>query len=168
MRRNGFTLAEVLIVLLVLSISVLAIIPLTGTDELTDVRAAAELLASDIEETQARNLATPDAPTCLIPNSANDGWHLALADVPDQPIPSASGTPHERRFGTGALATASTLRMSIPDLPSDGLRFDDQGAPLLNGAPIQFTIEGTQTGHRAHVTLSAATGRVSIALAGVE
>ncbi|MEE2680963.1 MAG: prepilin-type N-terminal cleavage/methylation domain-containing protein [Planctomycetota bacterium] len=165
MRSRGFTLAELLIVLMVLSISVMAVIPLAGTDELTDVRAAAELLASDIEDTQARNLATPDAPTCLVPSKNHDGWHLALSEHPEQPITSASGAPHQRRFGSGALSTAATLRMSGPNLPDDGLRFDDQGAPLMGDSPIQFTIEGIRTGQRAYITLSTATGRVSIAIA---
>ena len=165
MKRTGFTLAELLIVLLILSISLLAVIPLAGTDELTDVRAAAELLASDIEETQARNLATPEMPTCLVPNRESDGWHLALVDSPEDPIAAASGEPHARRFGTGTLATASTLRLVIPELPNDGLRFNDQGTPLMGTDPVQFTIEGTQTGQCAHITLSSATGRVSIALA---
>ena len=109
MKRHGFTLAELLIVLLVLSISVLAVIPLAGTDEMTDVRAAAELLASDIEETQARNLATPDAPTCLVPNAENDGWHLALANTPERPISGLSGEPHARRFGAGELRGPALL-----------------------------------------------------------
>ena len=168
MSRRGFTLAELLIVLLILSISVLAVIPLAGTDELTDVRAAAELLASDIEETQARNLATPENPTCLVPNLEKDGWHLALADSPKKPIAGASGEPHARRFGAGTLATASSLRLVTPNLPEDGLRFDDQGAPLMGNAPLQFTIEGTKTGQSAQITLSSATGRFSIALASEE
>ena len=165
MNRRAFTLAELMIVLLILCLSALAIIPLAGTDERTDVRAAAELLAADIEETQARNLANPRSPTCLVPNATADGWHLALAEAPHEPISGVLGDPHRRRFGSGSLATARTLRLIMPSLPADGLRFDDQGAPVMGSTPIQFRIEGTETGHSAKVTLSSATGRVSIVMA---
>ena len=162
--ERGFTLTEVLIVVLVLSISAMVIVPLAGSDELTDLRAAAELLAADIEEVQARNLASPEAPTSLVTSDQLDGWHLARADAPGEPLEGIDGRPRTRSFGSGALATADSLRLVPPPLPTDGLRFDDQGAPLMQEAEILFRILGTDTGSTAEVSLSSATGRVSVTM----
>ena len=149
---------------LVLSISAMVIVPLAGSDELTDLRAAAELLAADIEEVQARNLASPEEPTSLITSEHLDGWHLARAGIPEEPIAGIDGRPRIRSFGTGALASADSLRLEPPPLPLDGLRFDDQGAPLMQDVEILFRILGTDTGSAAEVSLSSATGRVSVTM----
>ena len=149
---------------LVLSISAMVIVPLAGSDELTDLRAAAELLAADIEEVQARNLASPEEPTALVTSEYLNGWHLARAATPEEPITGIDGRPRTRSFGTGALATADSLRLEPPSLPTDGLRFDDQGAPLMQDVEILFRIQGTDTGSTAEVSLSSATGRVSVTM----
>ena len=164
MNTRGFTLPELMIVVLVLSISAMVVVPLTRSDEATDIGAAAELLAADIEEVQARNLADPRQPTSLVPSEQRDGWHLAWSEAPEQPIPGIDGTLRARCFGVGALASAGSLTLELPELPADGLRFDDQGAPLTQDTRLLFKILGTETAHAAEVTLSPATGRVSIAM----
>lgn len=160
--RRGFTLAELLMVIVVLAIASALIAPLTGNDESTALRAAAELLAADIEDVQARTLANPDNASCLVPRADGSGWHIALVQSPSQPIESIDGQPFVRAFGSGALASATTIRLRTPSLPGKFLTFDDQGAPVSIEGPVYFEIAGMEDDSTITVVLSAATGRVSI------
>ena len=161
--RRGFTLTELLMVVVVLAIASALIAPLAGNDEGTALRATAELLAADIEDVQARTLANPIEATCLVPRADGSGWHIALVQSPYEPIESIDGQALERSFGSGALASATTIRLRTPPLPENRLTFDDQGAPVSIEGPVHFEIIGTEKDRTLKVVLSAATGRVSIA-----
>ncbi len=161
-RRRGFTLAELMVVVSVISLTALVLIPSGGEEHGAAMRSAAELLAADIEDTQARMLADPLDPTCLFVNEAGDGWHLARTSAPLAPILGRDGMPRSRRFGEGALAHAESLTLSVPLLPDDVLSFDDQGAPIQHEGELEFTLNAPESDTRLSVLISASTGRVSI------
>ncbi len=160
--RRGFTLAELMVVLSVISMITLVLIPAVGDGQSTALRGAAELLAADIEDTQARMLADPLNPTALFVNDAGDGWHLARTVDPMTPILGRDGFPRIRRFGEGPLAHAEALRLSAPPLPVGGLAFDDQGAPIQNEGELEFTLQARESDARLGVVISASTGSVKI------
>lgn len=160
--RRGFTFAELLIVISILAIVSALLVPLAGYDDATGVRAAAELLAADIEDVQARSLAEPNQASCLVPYEDGSGWYIARMEQAGQPIDGADGRPLVRRLGTDVLSGSSGVVFGAPSLPVGGLGFDDQGAPVALGGPIAFELvarDGTLT---LQVEISAATGRVSI------
>ena len=163
MKHRGFTLAEMMMVMLVLSITTMLVVPLAGDDERTRIRAVAELLASDIEEVQSMNLSDPARPTCLVPRRELDGWHVATNAEPDVPVSDIAGEPHRRRMGSGLFADAGDLEITPPDLPGGILGFDDQGAPMVEDSVILFRITGTSGSASAEISLSS-TGRVSISM----
>ena len=160
--RRGFTLTELMVVISVISTIALVLIPATGDGESTALRGAAELLAADIEDTQARMLADPLNPTGLFVNEAGDGWHLARIADPINPILGRDGLPRIRRFGEGALAHAGTLTLAPPSLPGGGLSFDDQGAPIQNEGELEFVLMAGEGDARLGVFISASTGSVKI------
>lgn len=160
--QRGFTFAELLIVVVILAIASALVVPLVTDDESIGLRAAAELLASDIEEVQTRTLADPGSPMCLIPHEDGSGWHIGLVDNPNDPITGIDGQLRIRTFGIGALVGAKRAHLQAPDLPVVGLTFDDQGAPTLTDSTLCFEITGHQDQKGFAVLLSNATGRVSI------
>jgi prepilin-type N-terminal cleavage/methylation domain-containing protein len=160
--RRGLTLAELMVVISVISMTALLLIPAAGDDQRTALRAAAELLAADIEDTQARMLADPLSPTSLFVNEDGDGWHLARNANPSEPILGRDGLPRTRRFGDGALANAKGLTLSPPSLPGGGLSFDDQGAPIQNEGELEFILHAQEGDSNLGVLISASTGSVKI------
>ena len=149
-------------VLAIMAITSSMILPLVGDNETSQLRAAAELLAADIEDVQGRSLAEPGSPTCLQVASDGLGWHIALASDPAEPISNVEGRPMTRRFGQGGLSGCTEVTLSAGDLPADGLQFDDQGAPESLSGSIEFLL-GTHGGEAMlRVTISASTGRVTI------
>ena len=160
--RRGFTLAELMVVISVISMGAFVLIPAVGDGQRTALRGAAELLAADIEDTQARMLADPLNPTGLFVNEAGDGWHLARTALPMEPIIGRDGLPRSRRFGEGALAHARALTLTPPPLPGGALAFDDQGAPIQDEGELEFTLRADETDARIDVSISASTGSVKI------
>lgn len=160
--QRAFTFAELLIVISILAIVSALLVPLAGNDDATGVRAAAELLAADIEDVQARSLAEPNQASCLVPYADGSGWHIARMDDPAQPIDGIDGQPLMRRFGSGVLSGCSAVEFSTPTLPASGLGFDDQGAPVALAGRITFLLATDDGTLVLGVEVSAATGRVSI------
>ncbi|MDG2031610.1 MAG: type II secretion system protein [Phycisphaerales bacterium] len=161
--RRAFTLAELLMVLGIMAITTSMILPLAGDNDVSRLRAAAELLAADIEDVQGRSLANPGAPTCLRVTEGGVGWHLAFAEEPEEPILDIEGRPLVRRFGAEALAGCAGVSLQVEDLPEDGLQFDDQGAPVALPATIDFLLmAGDEPPSTFRVRVSASTGRVTI------
>ena len=160
--RRAFSLAELLMVLAIMAITSSMILPLVGDNEASQLRAAAELLAADIEDVQGRSLAEPGSPTCLQVASDGSGWHIALVSDPGQPISDFEGRPLSRRFGRDGLAGCSEVVLSANDLPSAGLQFDDQGAPASVPGRIDFLLNTLEGESSLRVAVSASTGRVTI------
>lgn len=159
--RRGVTLAELMMVLAIMAIASSAILPLVGAESTSRLRAAAELLAADIEDVQARSLAAPRAPICLLVDEGGTGWRLALVSDPGTPIPDASGRPRARTFGHDVLAGCEELELVVSELPDEGLRFDDQGAPVALAGPIDFRLRA-EDGSTLRISVSASTGRVTM------
>lgn len=160
--RRAFSLAELLMVLAIMAITSSVILPLIGDNDASQLRAAAELLAADIEDVQGRSLAEPNAQTCLRVASDGSGWHIALASSPNEPLPDIQGQPMLRQFGFGVLAGSPEVTLSSNELPEVGLQFDDQGAPESLPGSIDFLL-GTREGESIlRVAVSASTGRVTI------
>lgn len=160
--RRAFTFAELLIVISILAIISALLVPLASSDNATGVRAAAELLAADIEDVQARSLAEPNKASCLVPYEDGSGWHIAHMDDSALPIDGIDGQPLTRQFGSGVLAGCSGVTFTPPVLPPNGLGFDDQGAPVALAGAITFLLEADEGSLVLGVEVSAATGRVSI------
>ena len=158
--RRGFTLFELMMVVSILAIVASIVVPLVGNDESSRLRAAAELLAADIEDVQAKALVEPEAPGCLVIDGDGSGWRLVHAEAPDQPLLGPDGRPVRRAFGSDALAGCPGLSISAEGLPGSGLRFDDQGAPTALSETLSFELRGGE--NRMYVRVSASTGRVSI------
>jgi prepilin-type N-terminal cleavage/methylation domain-containing protein len=161
--RRAFTLAELLMVLGIMAVTTSLILPFAGDNDVSRLRAAAELLAADIEDVQGRSLAEPGAPTSLLVAEDGAGWHLALAEEPEEPILDIEGRPLVRRFGADSLAGCTGVSLQVEDLPEDGLQFDDQGAPVALPGTIDFLLmAGDEPPLTLRVRVSASTGRVTI------
>ena len=163
-KTRGFTLVELMMSLTVLAIAAAGVVPLLSNDQTAVLRAAAELLAADIEDVQARALAEPEDPLCLVVSDDGLGWHVALMSDPQTPLAGIDGLPRVRRFGQGALASARDAWVIVPAWQGTPgcLGFDDQGAPMGLTEPMGFEMRCESEPDPFVVCVSAATGRVSI------
>jgi prepilin-type N-terminal cleavage/methylation domain-containing protein len=160
--RRGFTLTELMMVVTVLAMVTVIIVPMAADNDASQLRAAAELLAADIEDIQARSLANPAETTCLQTLPEGNGWQLENMANPGVPILGPDGEPLIRRFGTPPLAGSSEVLMATDALPGTGLRFDDQGAPISLSSKVSFDLGMSDGQTRLRVEVSASTGRTAI------
>ncbi|MDZ7707506.1 MAG: prepilin-type N-terminal cleavage/methylation domain-containing protein [Trueperaceae bacterium] len=112
MRRQGFTLLELLILLAVLAI-VFAIAALDVRPLNNEARNAANEVASAVRLTRARAMATTSAHRLVLASGAELRMEAAVA------CDDASGWTDETRFATTLSGTAEIAELSDTGLPAD-------------------------------------------------
>ncbi len=151
-----------MMVIVILAIASSIVIPFAGDNNAGRLRASAELLASDIEDIQARALAEPTDPIRLRVDEDGEGWSLEHVNDPGTPLEGLDGRPVTRRLGEDTLSGMDNVVVLVPDLPEDGLQFDDQGAPIELADSIVFELTIREGEERLQVEVSASTGRTAI------
>lgn len=155
---RGFTLLEIMMVIVVIAIATLAILPTAGGDQPLSLQSASSMLASDIEFAQASSVADPSDPVVLVFGNKGDSYWLARASAPETPIDkpgAASGTKYEVHLEDLGLVGSSLTVEGV------GLyiRFDAMGR-LAQGSDILATL--ASPAGRIEVSIDAATGSVSL------
>lgn len=156
--RSGFTLLEIMMVVVVIAIATLAILPTAGGDQPLSLQSASALLAADIEFAQASSVSDPSDPVVVAFGNKGDSYWLARASAPETPIDkpgAAPGTKYEVHLEDLGLVGSSLTIQGV------GLyiRFDSMGR-LAQGSDILATL--TSPAGRIEVSIDAATGSVSL------
>jgi len=153
--RGGFTLVELIVVLVILAIASLMVIP--GVASLGDVSAtsAARLLAGDLQYAQNAAI-TYQQPVTVAFNTATESYGLTNASGPlIHPMTKADYTvdlPSQRGFEGANVVSASFGG-------SPAVTFDELGAPDSAGSVT------LQVGpHVYRVDVAAATGKVTVSV----
>jgi len=145
--RPGFTLVELLIVIVLLGIVGGLALPMLGDSKQLQLREAARLLAADIEFTQNESIAHGDDPRMIKFDTANNQYWIAPASAPDTPITDiVLQEPYLVSLGSGRAAGVGLVTIQSIDLSGDDeLRFDAYGSPDQTG-PATITLSaGTST-----------------------
>src|SRR5438477_11555363 len=85
-RRRGFTLVELMMVILVVSIIASLALPALSDTNTARLQAAAAVLASDIETAQGLSISNPQAKYTVRFDPGVNRWWVALTTTPDTPI----------------------------------------------------------------------------------
>jgi len=168
MRNNGreilpgFTLVEVLIVLVIVGIIAVIAVPLYSSAASVQLKTAANMIASDIEYAKSMAMSTGRNYSVVFDTSAES---YRINDFAGQVI------PHPVRIGVNYIVDfASDVRLDKVDIASTTLgamnmiRFDSLGAPYngsggsLNNGLIRLRAEG----NTLTVRIEPVTGYVSI------
>jgi prepilin-type N-terminal cleavage/methylation domain-containing protein len=160
-KRSGFSLVELLLVLVVLGIAVNLAMPMMGSTEPSRLRAAARLLEADLGAARIRSITHADDPCIVIFDPTADGYHLAHRSDSNAPITNqANGTTYRVVFGKGRASKMEGVR--IEDLAMGGDQRLGFGGYGELDQPTEAQITLTTENHRLHLTLDPATGEVTV------
>ena len=153
----GFTLVEIIIVIMVLAIAAALAVPMIGDTSSDKLRGAASMLVADIGFAQVESIAHGDDLRLLVFDNPNDTYHIAAAGDTATPITNPiNKLPYLRDYGSG---TADSLTGVTID--SYSLGGDDELGFNVYGALDQAT-DATITlgckGFSVTVTVDAETG----------
>jgi prepilin-type N-terminal cleavage/methylation domain-containing protein len=163
-RCRGFTLVEVMLVVLVLAIVAAVATARMGKSDVQKLVAAAQLLAADLAFAQVESITHGEDPRVVVfntPANAPHGYHIAAAATPNTAIINPVGKmPYEVRFGFGRAAPLDGVTITGQSVGGDGrLGFGLYGQ-------LDQTINATITlacgGKSIMLTVNAVTGETTI------
>lgn len=160
-RPAGFTLIELMIVVLVLAIAAALAVPMMGNTASNKLRGAASMLVADLAFAQVECVAHGDDPRLLVFDNPNDTYHIAAASDPATPITHPiAGRPYLIDYGQGAAASLTNVTLDSYDLNGD----DQLGFGIYGGLdqPTAATITLECDGLTVTVTADPNTGEATI------
>jgi len=158
--RRGFTLIEILLVVVIVMISSALVLPMFQQNESTRLAGAARLLAADLSYAQMESISHGDDPRVVVFDTVNATYRIAPSSDPSTPIAGDAGMPYSVSFGTGRAA--SLTGVTIQSVSVGG---DDTLGFLLYGQLDQTTDATVTLGSgnfSLTLTVDAVSGEVSI------
>jgi len=125
-RFNGFTLVEIIIVVVILGIAAMMAVPMFSGAADMQVRAAANRLAADLD--YAKGLAVTYQKSCsVVFNPANESYQIQYADGTSVKNPVRPDQDYIVSFSTDS--NMSRVNIDSTDLTDDTVTFDYMGSP---------------------------------------
>lgn len=162
---RGYTLAEMLIVVVIVGLIGTLAIPQAVGIRTPRLRTAASVLAADLEFCQSQNINDTAAHYVMVFNVPNNSYLMALSTTPTIPITHpGDAQPFLNDFTTGrnAALTGVTLQ-SVTNVPTTNalvtLSYDCFGKPQIT-QNATFTL--LADGNTMTLTLDASTGDITI------
>lgn len=159
-RCRAFTLLEVLIVVSVIAVVAAIVSPMFSDDAPLRVRAAARVLASDIEYAQVLSIAHPQQPMVVKFSDDLASYWLALASDPELPIAREdTGEPYLVTFGAGRASPAEGIALELVDVKANCIQFTSTGG--LNEFSVTPIIRIIHGESGAALTVAPTTGSIT-------
>lgn len=154
-------MVEIMIVVLVLAIIGALVVPMHSDADVTRLRAAARLMAADLDYVQIESITHSDDPRALVVDQANNRYRIAAMSDTSTPIthPIDHG-PYQVEFGLGRAHQMAGVTIVNYDLDGDEeLSFGAYGNPdQTNDATVTLGI-GAYT---VTLTIDAVTGATTV------
>lgn len=159
--RWGFTLVELLIVLVVLAIVAALALPSAESTITSKLIGAARMVAADLEFAQSDSIAHAADPRVFRIDQANDQYWIAPVSDVNSPIDDpGSRSAFRITFGEGKASAMSGITISSYDFAGDDeLRFDRFGSP---DQTTVATLELSCAGRTMTISVAPQTGEVSV------
>jgi type II secretion system protein H len=166
MRHAGYTLVEILVVVVILALAAAIVIAGLGSTNDAQVTSAARVLANDLE--LVRNMTvTTQVPHGLVFSTDRRSYKV-VANYAGQPYGSVTAVAHPvkagERFEVTLASQAGMGSVSVTSVNFNGrtyVTFDPEGEPSYGGS---VTLQAGTSG--MIVSVSALTGRVTVTRAG--
>ncbi|MBN1973574.1 MAG: GspH/FimT family pseudopilin [Sedimentisphaerales bacterium] len=155
-KSSGFTLIEIIIVVVILSIAALAAIPLMSSAAGVQIRSATNLIAADLEYAKSMAISRGQY-FYVVFNEGTNSYQIEDQNNNIIQHPVKKGFPYVMNFTEEKrLNKVDITGVSFTD---DKVRFDCLGSPD-NGGTITLESDGTT----ATITMEPITGYISISL----
>jgi prepilin-type N-terminal cleavage/methylation domain-containing protein len=160
--KSGFTLVELIVVMVILGISAMVLVPMIGSAASSQLSSASDILASDLE--YARSMAISRGYTySVVFDVANNTYEIRDETNTVIRHPVKKGFDYVVRLGPGQMF--DTVTISSADFNSTNvIKFDSLGSPysgtnaaLNSGAVVLQAANATMT-----VSVEPVTGYISI------
>ncbi|MEM6334187.1 MAG: prepilin-type N-terminal cleavage/methylation domain-containing protein [Planctomycetota bacterium] len=158
---RGYTLVEVLTVVLLISVIGAIVVPMLGNTTDSALRGAAAILAADLDAARVDSIAKADDPRVLVFDTAAGSYHVAASSDTATPLTSdADGQAWQITFGQGIARDLAGVGFGAMSIGGDGeLGFTAFGS-LDQNADAEVVLQaGTQS---IAIALDAATGEVTV------
>lgn len=120
--RRGFTLVEIMTVVIVMAIAAALAVPMLGNTSVTKLQGAASALVADLSYAQIESLAHSEDKRVVVFDNPNDTYHIALSSDTATPINNPTNKePYLIDYGTGPAASLTGVTISSYDLDGDDL-----------------------------------------------
>jgi prepilin-type N-terminal cleavage/methylation domain-containing protein len=168
-RRAGYTLVEILCVVVILGIAATMIAPSIGTRDDLNAAAGARAVMADITYAQNRAIATQSMHYVVF-NAAGQNYAICSSMSPQTVVPHPVNLGNfVQTFGSGDLANCQLVSANIAG-GSSVLAFDELGAPYsyntttLATTPISGSAQIVVRSGQASLTISveSATGQMTV------
>ena len=159
--RQGFTLIEMMIVVLIVSIIGAMAVARMGDTAVTQLRSAAQLLVADLGFAQVESIGHGADLRVVVFDVAGNSYHIAAASNAATPITNpVSKAPYQVIFGQGTTQSLSAVSISAVSVGGDAqLKFGVYGQlDQATAATITLITES----HRVTITIHPVTGEASI------
>lgn len=160
-RRQGFTLVELIMTVLVIAIAAAMVVPRMTDSAATRALAAARMLAADLEYAQVYSITHSDDVCVVVFDTTNHRYDLALASDTATPLTHPTSLqPYRITFGQGQAYALTGVQITAVSVGGDNqLKFGAYGQ-LDQAANATITV--TCDGASAVVTVDAVTGETTI------
>ena len=154
--RTGFTIVEILIVVVILSIAALTAIPLMSSASSFQIRSAANMIAADLEYAKSMAISRGQYYSVVF-NEGMDSYRIEDQDSTVIEHPVNKGFSYVIDFPNDSrLSKVNITNVTFID---DKVRFDCLGSPD-NGGTINLSADS----HSAIITVEPVTGFVSVSI----
>lgn len=153
--RKGFTLIEIIIVVVILAIAAMTAIPMLSSGGSVQVRSAANMIAADLEYAKSMSISRGQNYSVVFDKSAES---YSIKDQSDAviPHPVKKGFPYTINFkNDGRLSKVDITNVDFNS--TDRVKFDCLGSPDNGG-----TISLSAGGPTATITVEPVTGFITI------
>lgn len=157
--RRAFTLLEMLLTITILATLAAVAVPLMADSDRARVRAAIDVLISDLELAQVMNISFPDDPVIVRFDPARSRYWIADADTPNTPINRVdTGEPYLVTLGSDRASVAEGVTLQVHDMDNNAVSFNSQGGLSdFDAAPIMVMSLNEET---IAISIVATTGTI--------
>ena len=120
LRVCGFTLVELLIVIMIMAIAAAVAMPMMGETDSTRLTCAARLLVADLDFAKMESITHADDPRVVVFDQGTHSYHIAASSAPSTPITNIiANQPYTVQFGTGRAAKLTGVTIQSYSLDGD-------------------------------------------------
>jgi len=158
MKRRGFTLLDMLMVVLIIGVLAALGMDLLGQRDGERLRGVARMLEQDIEWARSATLSDPDDPASIRLLDDGSGWLVVRASDTDTPATASDGSLMLRTLGEGMAEAAAGVQ--VVSTGTRTIEFEAFGGVRIFPATLSIVLPDSES--QCLVTCDPASGAMQV------